>query len=348
MPTSVTTVYDFDSPSLHVHGHARPPQPRASSGLLARKKQRPSVAVEAKKDLKAKRAALLEQKPAEMTLPAMSSRRVGGVGDGDLKEQLAQAVFSFSDTPAERPMHGDTPSSYADSATPIPVATTFFGPRTAQQPPARGGAARIAATPEPLMLPPPPQPSPVVQQQLRHQPMRPPAAAKPAADTPSAAQLLNKRQAAAAAAPAPASAAGTCTPLLSAAGAAAGVAAGAVTFAATDTPAAATDTPATATPASTAPAAASAVAAAPDAAEDIGLMWEEMADDSDDEGETPAHRPMRVPTKVEGEFTSNPYRNLISREPSERLRTRMNTGLADERKYDISSMLDEDDDPFGW
>ena len=51
-------------------------------------------------------------------------------------------------------------------------------------------------------------------------------------------------------------------------------------------------------------------------------MWEEMADDSDDEGETPMHRPMRVPTKVEG--------------------------LPDERKYDISSMLDEDDDPFGW
>ena len=154
--------YEFDSPSLH----ARQPQQRAQ--LLRR---------------------------------MCSGQRIGGVADLELKAQLAQAVFNFSETPSDHPLHGFTPDADGPAVTPIPVATSF------RPPPA--GAAPHQAIPAPDrcgdMPPPPTTPAARSESQLRpiHRSTKRPVEsakepAEPAATTPSAAHLLKTRAARAA------------------------------------------------------------------------------------------------------------------------------------------------------
>jgi len=158
--------YEFDSPSLH----ARKPQQRA-----------------------------------QLLRPTSSGQRIGGVADLELKAQLAQAVFNFSETPSEHPLHGFTPDADGPAVTPIPVATSF------RPPPAAAAAAaaprRAMSAPDGCgeMPPPPTPPAARPERQMRpiHRPTKRPVEsveepAEPAATTPSAAHLLKTRAARAA------------------------------------------------------------------------------------------------------------------------------------------------------
>lgn len=131
-------VYEFDSPSLHTGAHQAQQPQRSSSQRQPQRSSKPKAA-----------------QHRDHQLPSMASRRVGGFADRELKAQLAQAVYNFSETPGERPLHGFTPDAQDGPAvTPIPVATSF-------RPPPGGGARRQPQsqpqpqqTPDSLMPPP--------------------------------------------------------------------------------------------------------------------------------------------------------------------------------------------------
>lgn len=157
--------YEFDSPSLHAGA--------------SRRRQRPA---------KAKLQAL---RP-------MVGQRVGGAADFELKAQLALAVFNFSETPSDRPLHGFTPDADGPAVTPIPVATSFVHQLRAPPPNQAQQTSESIST----VMPPPQtttagtsdkRPKTDSPELLPH--CSPSPTAVPPAGTPSAAHLLKIRAA---------------------------------------------------------------------------------------------------------------------------------------------------------
>ena len=99
------------------------------------------------------------------------------------------AVFNFSETPSEHPLHGFTPDVDGPAATPIPVATSF-------RPPPGGAPQHQAKAAENSAMPPPPTTPATASKPLAapiHPAKRRTAAPAGLTNTPSAAHLLKTR-----------------------------------------------------------------------------------------------------------------------------------------------------------